>query len=157
MSWSPPAAFLHVALVPHFIFLLPRSDSTREECRQQQHHLDFCVRRGMWDSSCFPRPLPTGSSMCKNKWVFRAKGDASLGLLKPKKESQRWQAGDLCFSRERLGGFLMREKDTSINEHLLKNRIIYSLTRKAALSKHGWQREGIEHLRGACLQNKENI
>lgn len=51
----------------------------------------------------------------------------------------------------------MHEKDTSINEHLLKNRIIYSLTRKAALSKQGWQREGIEHLRGACLQNKENM
>lgn len=27
--------------------------------------------------------------MCKNKWAFRAKGDASLGLLKSKKVSYK--------------------------------------------------------------------
>lgn len=32
----------------------------------------------------------------------------------------------------------MHEKGESINKHLLKNKIIYSLIRKAAFSKHGW-------------------
>lgn len=109
----------------------------------------------------FPSFFPLAAACARTSGHLGPRGMRVWGCwnLKrfPKKESLRWQAGDGCFSRERLGGFLMHEKGKSINKHLLKNKIIYSLIRKAAFSKHGWQHEGIEHLCGACLQTKENI
>lgn len=99
--------------------------STRKDFRKQQHHLGFL--RGKWDSCInytFPSLFPLATACARKSGYLGPRGDASLGLLQPKKERLRWQSGDDRFSGEWLGGFLMRVKDKSANRRVLKDKAI---------------------------------